>query len=167
MVNWKDKEEVKEYYKQYGEKNRIKLKEYHENWRGKNRKRVRGYYNKEKQKQWREKNKEKIRKYYEEYCQQKKKKLKEWRVKNKKRPEIKKRNAELARKYRKKFPIKHKARDRTKSTFNKLNWDKKDYCLECGKYMDLEIHHISYKPNIAIFGFCNECHNKIGGEIYG
>ncbi len=56
----------------------------------------------------------------------------------------------------------YEARNETNQLFIKLGMSREGYCLRCGKHCKrLQNHHISYKPNIAVFGFCAKCHKKI------
>ncbi len=132
----KNREIIKQKYKEWRNKNLNYDKEYRE----RNIERIKQYKT-----DWVNKNREHIKKYYTEY--------------RKENPNHKK----TLEKQRGKYPIKLKARNRTNGIFNKLNWDREDYCLDCGRLTKLETHHISYKPNISVFGFCVKCHTKIEG----
>ncbi len=107
------------------------------------------------------KDKEKYKEYQREYHRGNKKLIeyhKRWKKSEK--------GKMSAKKTWEKYPNKNKARNRTNKLLIKLNWDRVDNCLGCGELLKLESHHISYKPNIAVFGFCGDCHNEIErGEL--
>lgn len=65
-------------------------------------------------------------------------------------------------KYRKNNIIKIKARNRTRWIRKSIGIPKGGNCLRCTKQTEkLEVHHISYEPNIGIYGFCKPCHHYI------
>lgn len=71
--------------------------------------------------------------------------------------------------YNKLYIAKHKedekARQRTRTAINsKKHYCKDTVCLLCNKIRKVEIHHLSYKPNMSVYGLCKDCHEKVDNK---
>ncbi len=150
MVDWKNKEEVKEYHSFHSRK-----------WYHKNKKRCH-----KRMKKYRETHREYFKRYNESY----KEKKKAWHIKHRKEviarvkkwnKDNPKRYAELCRqktkRYQEKYPEKYKAQ-----RYAKKHKQKGSECVVCDSKDNLEFHHIDYKNNKGIT-LCRKCHKKVHG----
>ena len=164
MVNWKNKEEVKEYKKRY--KQTEKYKKYHREY-------MRNYSKNPQAK-------EKVKKHHEEYYKRPEVivRVKEYNQGYYKRPENKEKRNKSSKQYRQKYPEKIKARNIV--THKKL---RKDHCELCawlknlnrlygidvkqylGDETTLEGHHPDYSKPKEIVTLCLQHHTEIGNQM--
>jgi len=136
MVNWKDKDEVREYMKEYRKKNKDKLNEKRKIYYQKNIERIRARVNyqrqdpivkierREYQKQWRLKNLQKHRAYNSQY--------------------------------QKKYPERYRARQ-----YAKRHKQRDNHCAKCNSIENLQFHHTDYIKKEG-FTMCPSCHKLYG-----
>lgn len=168
MINWKNPEEAKKYYKEYYQKNkekkRLQNKEWNKNNPEKNKEYQRRYYQKNREikkirtQKWRERNREKFneyaRKLYKKIVSANREEF------NKKRAIYHKKYCKLnpekiykwTKKSRLNHPEKYKAR-----TYAYNNNQRNSKCSQCGVTEDLHFHHTNYELNEGIT-LCRNCH---------
>lgn len=149
LLTPKETKKIKEYSKEYYEKNKDKVnkkcRDYHK------RKRTKRL---EYMKKWRTKNKKHTKEYYGKHRDRITQYNKEWREKNK----------DWTKENRKKNYNKHKSEIRYYAYYHlrKPIIKERKKCEKCGSIIKLETHHKKYTKNPEdILLLCKSCHNKI------